>query len=68
MSLTMDNTLIEFDYAEIKLCSVNNSTQISEIGSYNDVGYQEKFKFIVDGRQKIEDSIFFSIGVYAHFE
>ncbi|MDA3813735.1 MAG: hypothetical protein PF570_05720 [Candidatus Cloacimonetes bacterium] len=33
-----------------------------------DVGYQKKFKFIFDGRQEIEDSIFFSIGWYFHFE
>ncbi len=44
MLLTMDDMLIEFDYSEIKLYSINNSTQISEIGLYNDVGYKTAFE------------------------
>ena len=44
MLLTMDDILIEFDYSEIKLYSINNSVQISEIGLYNDVGYKTAFE------------------------
>jgi len=44
MLLTMDDMLIEFDYSEIRLYSINNSTQISEIGSYDDVGYKTAFE------------------------
>ncbi len=42
--LTMNDLLIEFDYSEIKLYSINNSTQISEIGLYNDVGHKTAFE------------------------
>ena len=44
MLLTMDDMLIEFDHSEIKLYSINNSTQISEIRSYDDVGYKTAFE------------------------
>jgi hypothetical protein len=44
MLLTMDDILIEFDYSEIKLYSINNSTQISEIGQYDDIGYKTAYE------------------------
>ncbi len=42
--LTMDNILIQFDYSEIIIYSINNSAQISEIDLYNDVGYKTAFE------------------------
>lgn len=42
--LTMADILIEFDYSEIKLYSINSSTQISEIGLYNDIGHKTAFE------------------------
>ncbi len=42
--ITMDDMLIEFDYSIIKTYSIDNSIQITEIDSYNDIGYKTAFE------------------------
>ncbi len=42
--LTMDDLLIEFDYSNIQTYSIESSTQITEIESYDDIGYKTAFE------------------------
>ncbi len=42
--LTIDDLLIEFDYSNINTYSIENSTQITEMESYEDIGYKTAFE------------------------